>query len=188
MLPKFSKIDKIEKIDKQEEWYWDNLYQRETTDKVDRVLIGCKNKEIPTILELCRNMKGPFCILYVLLISRIGNESGRYQSPEYMTYEELELFLYEHQEFFEQDGRHHLWVVSMTSEGQFIYDKHNFIFAYGAVSEYIEKLEELGFQEGEISTPVPHAHYYHYQFDDEEEAVMKKWNWIHSPLQDEDDL
>ena len=182
MLPKFSEIDK------QEEWYWDNLYQRETTDKVDRVLIGCKNKEIPTILELCRNMEGPFGILYVLLVSRLGNESGRYQSPEYMTYEELELFLYEHQEFFEQDGRHHLWVASMAGEGQFIYDKHNFIFAYGPLSEYIKKLKGLGFQEGEISTPFPHVHHYHHQFDDEEEAVMKHWGWVHSPLQDDDDI
>ena len=182
MLSKFSDIES------QEEWCWDNLYHRQTTDKVDRLLVGCRNKEIPIILELCRDMKGPFGILYVLLVSRLGYESGRYQSPRDMDYEELELFLYEHQEFFEQDGRHNLWVASMAGEGQFIFDKHNVIYAYGSIKGYIEKLNGLTFKEDKIEIPVPHTHNYHQEFDAEEEAVIKHWEWIHCPLEDDDDL
>ncbi len=165
MLSKFSDINN------QKEWHWKNLYQRETNQYTDRLLVGCANKEIPTILNLCKEMKGPFGILYVLLVSKLGNESGRYQSPNPINYEELELFLYEHQEFFEQDGRHNLWISSISGESQFIFDKHNFIYCYG-----------------EISIPFPHTHNYHFEFDDEEEAVIDHWNWVLCPLEDDDDL
>ena len=62
MLPKISKLDSAE------EWCWDNKYERETTDQLDRVLIGCNKQEILLILSLCKDMEGPFYILYVLLV------------------------------------------------------------------------------------------------------------------------
>ncbi|AJQ97187.1 hypothetical Protein YC6258_05157 [Gynuella sunshinyii YC6258] len=132
-------------------------------------------------------MKGPFGVLYVLLVSRLGKASGRYQSPCPLSYEELELFLYEHQEYFERDGRQHLWVSSVSGEGQFIFDNHNYIFAYGDINSYISKLESKGFSEGEIRIPAPHCHNYHTDFDSEEEAVNNEFEWLYSPLQEGDD-
>jgi len=178
---------KIGDLDNQAEVCWDNLYQKEDYPNFSRLLIGCKSKEIPLILELCKEMEGPFGILHVLLVSRLGKKSGRYQSPNPISYEDLELFLYEHQEYFEQDGRQHLWVSSVSGEGQFIFDNHNYIYAYGNIDSYIAALKNIGFTAGEVHIPAPHCHNYHSEFDSEEEAVNNAFEWIYSPLQEGDD-
>ncbi|MFC3150037.1 hypothetical protein ACFOEK_03270 [Litoribrevibacter euphylliae] len=178
---------KLGNLDNQVEVYWDNLYQIETYPGFSRLLIGCKSKEIPLILQFCKEMEGPFAVLHVLLMSRLGKEPGRYQSPYPMSYEELELFLYEHQEYFEQDGRHHLWVLSVSGEGQFIFDNHNYIYAYGNTESYLTTLANSGFTEGDIRIPDPHCHNYHSEYDDKEQAVHNAFDWLYSPLQEGDD-
>ncbi|WP_345842827.1 hypothetical protein [Shewanella algae] len=178
---------KIGNLDNQEELFWDDIYKVEAYPNFSRLLIGCRAREIPLILEFCKEMEGPFGVLHVLLVSRLGKESGRYQSPYPLSYDELELFLYEHQEYFERDGRHHLWVSSVSGEGQFIYDNHNYIYAYGDIDTYVGKLKLKGFSEGEINIPAPHCHNYHAEFDGEEESVNNAFDWLYSPLQDGDD-
>jgi hypothetical protein len=178
---------KIGKLDNQEELYWNDVFTVEQYPNFSRLLIGCKSQEIPLILEFCKEMEGPFGVLHVLLLSRLGKESGRYQIPQPLSYDELELFLYEHQEYFERDGRHHLWVSSVTGEGQFIYDNHNYIYAYGDMAAYTSKLKSKGFSEGEINIPSSHCHNYHAEFDSEEDAVNNAFEWLYSPLQEGDD-
>jgi hypothetical protein len=177
---------KISDLKNQKEFCWDNSYQKEVHPNFSRLLIGSKSKEIPLILELCKEMKGPFGVLHVLLVSRIGKDSGRYQSPIPMSYDDLELFLYEHQEYFEQDGRQHLWVFSISGEGQFIFDNHNYINAYGNLDSFVATLKNQGFSEGEIKVPAPHTHNYHSEFDNEEDAVNNAFNWLYTPLQEND--
>ncbi|SMF18138.1 hypothetical protein SAMN02745866_01197 [Alteromonadaceae bacterium Bs31] len=128
-------------------------------------------------------MEGPFGVLHVLLVSRLGKESGRYQIPQPLSY----VFLYEHQEYFERDGRQHLWVSSLSGEGQFIYDQQNFIYAYGDTEFFIEKLISKGFGKSEISIPAPHCHSYHEEFDGKEQLVHDAYDWLYSPLQNGDE-
>ncbi|WP_223789921.1 hypothetical protein [Marinicella meishanensis] len=171
----------------QEEVTWDNLYQEESFTEFTRLIIGCEDKEIPLILEFCKGMNGPFGLLHVLLVSRTGKEPGRYQSAKPLSYDELKLFLYENQEYFEQDGRSHLWVFSISNEGQFIYDNHNYIYAYGDLERLTSILKDKGFDEGEILIPTPHTHNYHVEFDDVEESLFNSIEWLYSPLLDSDD-
>ncbi len=178
---------KIGNLDNQEEIAWDNIYTNEIYPNFSRLIVGCKSREIPLILDLCKDLEGPFGVLHVLLVSRLGKESGRYQTSQPLSYDELELFLYEHQEYFERDGRQHLWVSSLSDEGQFIYDQHNFIYAYGDTESYVEKLVAKGFEEGEISIPAPHCHNYHVEFDGKEQSVHDAYDWLYSPLQDGDE-
>jgi len=173
--------------DNKVELYWNNLHQKEEFSTFSRLIIGSKEREIPLILEFCKQINGPFGVLHVLLVSRLGKELGRYQTPQPLSYDELELFLYEHQEYFEHDGRHHLWISSMSGEGQFIFDNHNFIYAYGDISSFISLLTNKGFKEGQIKISVPHTHNYHAGFDAEEEAVNNQFEWLYSPLQESDD-
>jgi len=175
-------------LDRSTELYWDNLYQVEEYPNCSRMKIGSSSNEIPLILDLCKDMDGPFGILFVLLASRLGKPAGRYQIPHPLSYEELELFVYENQEFFERDGRHHLWVSSITGEGQFIYDNHNFIYAYGNLESYCNKLKSHGYHEGIIKIPAPHTHHYHPEFDNKEDELMEAFEWKYYPLQDGDDL
>ena len=169
------------------ELYWDNLYHIAEYPNHSRMKIGSASDEIPLILDLCKGMDGPFGILFILLVSRLGKLAGRYQIPYSLSYEELELFLYENQEFFERDGRHHLWVSSISGEGQFIYDNHNFIYAYGNLNSYCNKLKSHGYQEGLIKISNPHTHNYHPEFDSKEDELMGRFEWKYYPLQEGDD-
>jgi len=175
-------------LESSNEFTFPNVWEREDQAEFSRITIGAREKEIPLILELCRNMDGPFCVLYVLVGSRLGRATGRYQNHEPLSFDELELFLYTFQEFFEQDGRHHLWVMSLSGEGQFIFDNHNILYGYGDIDEYQKYLSTLGFVSGNISIPSTHTHNYHPEFDMSEDELFDYWQWLHSPLQPGDEV
>jgi hypothetical protein len=177
---------KIGNLENKEELFWNDIFTVEKYPTFSRIVIGCKSQEIPLILEFCKEIEGPFGVLHVLLVSRMRKESGRYQIPKPLSYAELESFLYEHREYFECDGRQHLWVSSVSGEGQFIYDNHNFIYAYGDIENHINKLISKGFNEGEIKIPAPHCHNYHSELDSEEDSVNNAFKWSYSPLRESD--
>ncbi len=181
-LAKLSGVD----LDSAVEFTHPDVWQREDHDGWSRLVVGARQSEIPLILELCRDFAGRFAVLYVLVGSRLGR-SGRFQSPEPISYDDLELFLYTHQEFFEQDGRHHLWVVSASGEGQLVFDNHNKIYAYGDLDRYETRLLSMGFRSGSVDNPSPHGHNYHPEFDSAEDEVLKYWDWLEFPLEPDDD-
>lgn len=168
------------------EFTFPNVWEKESFPEFSRLKIGSRDHEVNLILDLCRSLNGPFGILFVLLTSRIGNEPARYQSPEPIGFDELELFLKTFQEFIEQDGRHAVWVSSLSGEGQFIFDQHNFIYAYGNLDRITSQLSAAGYVEGGIQIPVPHSHNYHAQFDDAEDHALRYWQWLKSPLGPDD--
>jgi hypothetical protein len=182
-LPKFSGPD----LDDSREFAHADVWQREVYPTWSRLIIGAREQEISLILDLCRGMQGPFGVLYVLLVSRQGHQHGRYQNPTPIGRDELELFLYSFQDFFEQDGRHHLWVTSTSGEGQVIFDNHNVLYAYGEPEIYERILRGRGFREDPVRTPAPHSHNYHEAFDACENEVLGYWNWKRFPLKDSDD-
>ncbi|MEM0907028.1 MAG: hypothetical protein AAGJ94_06670 [Pseudomonadota bacterium] len=175
-------------IHPQNEFTHPNIWMREEYTDFSRLVIGSRAGEVPLILDLCREMTGPFVILYVLLTSQTGRPPARYQSPKALTYDELELFLYTYQEFLEQDGRHNAWIASINGEGQFILDQHNVIFAYGNLPVYENTLRQKGYSVADIKTPAPHRHNFHYQFSDMEDALMNHWGWKQYPLEPSDSV
>ena len=174
-------------VDSSIEFVHPNIWQREEHSAWSRLLIGAREREIQLILDLCRGSPGFFGVLYVLLVSRLGHSEGRYQNPEPISYEDLELFLYTFQEFLEQDGRHHLWVTYVTGEGQFIFDNHNMIYAYSDLDRYESELQARGFRRGSVVVPAPHCHNYHGEFDQSEDELMTYWDWKRFPLEPDDD-
>jgi len=182
-LAKFSGAD----LDTSAEFTHPNVWRREEHSGWSRLVIGAREREVPLILELCRDMSGPFGVLYVLIAPRLGHSAGRYQNPDPIGYEALELFLYTFQEFLEQDGRHHLWVMSLRDEGQFVFDNHNVVYAYGDLDRYESYLESTGFIRGETAIPAPHSHNYHPEFDKAEDELMAYWHWKTFPLEPGDD-
>lgn len=159
-----------------------DTFQVQRTADFSRVVLGARRNELGLILNLCRDLQGPFGILYVLGVSRLGNAVGRYQSPRQINFDELVDVLEPHRDFLEQDGRHNLWIRSFCSDGQFILDRHNIVFAYGDVQRIAEQLRALGFVERPIETPVPHSHHYHYEYDEYEDAMLKTWDWVRTDL------
>lgn len=74
-LPKFTGSD----LNSTKEFTHPNLWQRDEYPSWSRITLGAKQGEIPLILELCRDLDGPFGILWVLLASRVGHEFCRVQ-------------------------------------------------------------------------------------------------------------
>ncbi len=90
-----------------------NLFYREPCGTGERLVIGPSDSHIKRLDELSSTFPTErFYVLYVLLLSHAGREPGRYQSPLIESHEDLQVFLWSFQEFFEGDGRHHVWVAS----------------------------------------------------------------------------
>ena len=100
----------------------------------------------------------------------------------------MESFLLEFREYFETDGRHHVWVMSVPESSTLVYDQHNVIYAYGPLQEFTEILNESGLQRGTVRFPSPHSHNYNPENDDAEERLLQRWEWLESPLLPDDDL
>lgn len=95
------------------EWAYGNVWAtEEITGGGSRLVIGAAQRQIETLIELLKDMAGPFWLLYVLVVSRGRGELGRYQSPEPQTGAAVEAFLNAFQEFLESDGRHNVWIAS----------------------------------------------------------------------------
>jgi hypothetical protein len=164
-----------------------SLFRHERYPKWSRVTIAPDEKQIPLMLEIAERWAGPYGILYVLKLSRLGHEAARYQAPEPCTFADLELFAYTFQEYFEGDGRHHVWFADVPSGCQLVYDNHNLIYSYGRDDDVISLLKSRGFTEGDPRIPCPHAHGYNSEFDSAEDEIMKYFEWIEFPLQEEHD-
>jgi hypothetical protein len=126
-------------------------------------------------------------ILYVLVVPRDGTaESGRYESPDFIGIDEVSMFLGEFSEFLECDGRHHVW-IACPDHGNLVYDRHNVVYAYGDLTSYATVAESHGMSKKQFAIPVPHWHAYHAEYDAIEHRLLKRWEWIHSPLRPQDE-
>jgi hypothetical protein len=165
-----------------------NVWAVEKTTGPDRLVIAPASGHVHLLKALFSVLQGPFWILYVLLVSRKDNLPGRYQCPGPVSREECESFLVQYREYFEGDGRHHIWVGAEYGAGLLIYDHHNVIYAYGPLEEFKVVLRASGLtQTDHVRFPVPHTHHYHSHFDEQEERILKHWEWRRSELQSGDD-
>jgi len=158
----------------------------ELDNDIKQLKIGASQNQIDLLLQLTGALTPPFYILYVLVVTRLGNKQGRYQSPLFETKDELNNFLLEYKEYFETDGRHHIWICTIDNSGKFIYDQHNVIFAYGQLDNYISILKRNGYKEQMFSFPSPHAHAYNKSNDKFEESILQSWDWSYFPLVESD--
>ena len=92
-----------------------------------------------------------------------------------------------HQEFFERNGRHHIWVIDIISNNRVIYDNHDIIHIYGDDKNALITCEMNGLHAGEINIPFPHSHHYNNQYDREEDIIFEDYEWTEFPLVPEHD-
>jgi len=165
-----------------------NSWDVQKTRGPERLVIGPESNQVELMLDLAQALAEPFGILYLLLISRRGREPARYQSPYPCERAEVESFFRSFKEFFEFDGRHHVWLISLPDSSTIVYDQHNVIYAYGPRQQFQDVLRKQGFRRGSVIFPAPHSHHYNSEFDDEEERLLAYWHWQQSPLQESDNL
>lgn len=166
---------------------YDNIFSCEQTSGPERLVIAPEGNHINILIDLAGAWDSDYWLLYILLVSRRGNEAARYQSPTQLDYDELQAFLGEYGEYLSSDGRHHFWIGSIEDEGMLVYDHHNVIYAYGDLDAYEARLIQRGLKIGEVSFPSPHTHCYNQENDENESRILTHWDWIQSPLQDGDD-
>ena len=77
----------------------------------------------------------PVYVLYVLHVSRAGNEPARYESPA-ITPNQITEFVWTFREFVRQDARHDLLIGSTDGKGLLVLDRHGLLYAYGALEPY----------------------------------------------------
>ncbi len=162
-----------------------NVFAREVHPEWSRVTIGADAGQVSLMLDIAKRWSGPFGVLYVLVVSRRGYEEARYQSARPCDFDDLADFAGTFREFFEQDGRHHLWFMDVPTKKQVVYDKHDLIYSYGDDDAVISLLERKGFVAGDPRIPFPHQHSYNREHDDYEDKVMTYFEWIEFPLQEE---
>jgi len=155
-----------------------------------RIVIAPKKNQMNLMLEIAKGFEQPLGILYVLVVPRVdSNESGRYQSPYPLEFEEVEVFCNKFKEFLESDGRHHFWIASINSKGinqLLVYDKHNVIYVYDDIDKITNFLKKKNFNDMKVKFPVPHTHMYNAENDMFEKEILEYFNWRVSPLQEND--
>jgi len=126
-MAKFTNLDNA-----QVDYDYGDRYYREPCGNSERLVIGPSGKHI-NLIDLLTAKFGSdrFYVLYVLLISHAGYDLARYQSPIIEEREDFRLFIWTFQEFFEGDGRHHIWFKSADTKDLIVYDQHNVLFVYG---------------------------------------------------------
>jgi hypothetical protein len=162
-----------------------NIFTHEVERNWSRVKIGANEKNIPLMLAIAENWEGPYWILYVLKVPILGHEPGRYQSPQ-CPFDELELFAYTFQNYFEGDGRHDVWFKDIASSKQLIYDNHDLIYSYGEDNSVIDFLKVNDFKEGHVIIPDPHQHCYNQEYNKDEDEIIGYFNWTEFHLKDSD--
>jgi hypothetical protein len=164
-----------------------DIFAVEKTSGPTRLVIAPSANHVSILIDLLQVMSEPFGVLYVLVVPRGGSEPGRYQTTNPVSREQAEKFLKRFREYFENDGRHSIWLASMSDSDQLVYDRHNIIYAYGRLPEFEDVLSGRGLANVEfVRFPSPHTHNYHAAFDQDERDVLCHWDWSRSPLHESD--
>src|SRR5262249_43812903 len=152
----------------------------------ERLKIGLNDGQDACVLALLGGLRGPFQLLFVLHTTRTGADLGRYESPE-LTATEVEAFVRRFGRFLSEDARHDFWVRSHGDDATIVLDRHNVIYAYGALDAFESALRSLGARAGETpAIPDPHVHHYHPEWDDTERALIGTFKWHVKPLRETD--
>ncbi|MBI3843538.1 MAG: hypothetical protein HY292_02755 [Planctomycetes bacterium] len=108
---------------------WPNLFYRQETTGLDRLVIAPRRNPIGLLTELAKYIEPEYYLLYVLVASRGSSLQGRYQSPPLQSVD-VRLFLDDFAGLLEHDARHHFWIGSTTTGDLLVYDDHGIIYAY----------------------------------------------------------
>ncbi len=186
-LYKFGFLRDPSQGDEDEPYVYPDLWDVEPTAGPERLIIAPSRGHVDLLLDLARCLAEPFMVLYVLLSPRRDHERGRYQSPAPLGRDALRSFFKTFRDYFESDGRHHVWIKSWEGEGTLVYDHHNVIYAYGPLEGYEEVVQRRGLRRGKVSFPAPHAHHFHAHCDESEDRLFSRWAWIRFPLGEQDE-
>lgn len=162
------------------------VYSMSSADSSARLVAGVPAGDSLPFATLVASLAPPYLLLYVLHTPRGEGAEGRYQSPA-ISLQEFQDFMGRFGAFLSADARFDIWAYSMEDKATIVWDRHNQIFAYGPIGQYVERLNALGFAAGDPSIPFPHRHHYRQEFDEDAKALLGSLPWSHSMLRPEDE-
>ena len=185
MRPKFGRLDSSGEAVPND---YGNVFFRQPCGDSERLVIGPTGSQIQLLDSLASAFTSQeYYLLYILLLSHSGRSPGRYESPIVPNHNDLQLFIWTFQTFFENDGRHHLWVASPSSNDMLIYDQHDVVFAYGNLDSFESVLVEGGFKNAEFWFPSPHTHGFDPANAVVEDELIGYFDWKYYELQPGDE-
>jgi hypothetical protein len=156
-------------------------------DDRHRVVAGVPGSDFAVFAQLVACLEPPVVLLFVLHTPRGVGEPGRYQSPD-LEPAQLHDFFARFGNYLARDGRHDVWAYSPATRAQVIWDRHDRVFAYGPIDDFVRALHALGFAAGEEPViPSPHTHHYDAAFDADAAALLAWCDWYRTPLRPEDE-
>jgi hypothetical protein len=169
------------------EFFYNNIWCVEKYPDYERITIAPYDNQVELMLDILKSFPPPYWCLYVLIVSRTDQKCGRYQCPYPMVYNEIYNFGMKYKDYFETDGRHHIWMGSAKSKQLLVYDHHNVIYVYEDILNSSKYLREKSFIEETVKFPVPHMHNYNKSNDDKEISILKHYKWKRFPLKEQDE-
>ncbi|MCW5947304.1 MAG: hypothetical protein KIT74_09775 [Fimbriimonadales bacterium] len=153
-----------------------------------RLCIAPSSDHIGLLIKLSRVMASPFRVRYVLQVPSEMFPAGRYDLTNDFSLADLESFLKRFSTFFEEDGRHHIWIRSSDAVSALVYDQHNIIYAYGSLDAFERVCTNEGMTEGSVDVPFPHAHAFQEKYDQELAVLLSEWSWERTDLVEDVDF
>ena len=139
------------------------------------------------MIELVERIPEPLRLLYVLVVSRGREQSGRYEAASGMSFDDTEILRRSSVTSFSPMGG----IISGSTSpgfGTIVYDRHDVLYTYGPLDRFVEVLKANGLKEGKVRTPRPHTGTGLYpEFDESQSRVLSRFQWIHSRLHPGDD-
>jgi hypothetical protein len=148
----------------------------------NKLIVTPEKEQIKEMLKLFgQNKDNKYSIIYFLL------SSGKYQSANPLTSNELEIFCKKYTDYLESDGRHNFGIMDINTNDTVIYDHHNILYVYGNLEDKIEILEKNGYKKVEkITIPKAHCHLFNSENDEIQNEIIKNNEWNITLIKDQD--
>lgn len=162
------------------------LYELPAEGDIERLCAGSPSGQPEPFERLGHCLEPPYLLLYVLHTPRGEGQPGRYQSPE-LSANEFQAFMDRFGRYLATDARFDILLYSPAEEATVVWDRHNHLFAYGPIDRFVAALVALGFEEGGIAALGDHQHHYRPENDRDAADLIAWCDWLHSPLNPEDE-
>jgi hypothetical protein len=168
-------------------WRFGGVRARESGDGWERLAVGADEDRPGLVADLVQGWPDDLRVLWVLHVSRLGRETGRYESPHPLALAEVLGLLRRFRRFLDLDARHHLWIARAGSKDQVVLDMWGVVYVYGDLEAALGVLDRRGIREGALEYPWPAGHPYWPVLDEDERAMHGWWPWTRTPLRERDD-
>lgn len=152
----------------------------------EKVTASPAGSSLESLAKLVGSMAGPYALVYVLHECYTFRPEGRYQAPQPLSAKALGDFLTRFADFFEEDGRHGLFVLSGSEPCAVGLDRNGMVTAYGEKGRWPPVMRSLAFSEGIVSPRPRRPRVPEHDASEAQLLAAMPWQWNSLELSDLD--